>query len=187
LGSSPKVLMIRLRFNLFVGLSALSVPFLTLSAPSWLSLMGVGPAWSIMWLLPWSLLEGPGSGLLSGFALGLALDAISLGDATHVPVLAILGLWWGYLGKRSLLFQRGFSLGLLAWIGSIFLSLSLWFQLILSRVTSSINLFNSWSLHTLLGQSILTGILAPLLCSLLLMWFKRYKFSSISNLTRDNI
>jgi len=179
--------MIRFRFRSVVAISAIAVPFLTLLAPSWLSLMGVGPSWSILWLLPWSLLEGPVSGFLSGFALGLSLDAISLGDATHVPILAILGLWWGYLGKRSLIFQRGFSLGFFAWIGSIFLSLSLWLQFFMSRIVSPANLFNSWSLHTLLGQAILTGILSPLICSLLLMCFKNYRDSPLRNFSRDNI
>ena len=91
--------------RLLLTASAIAVPVLNLIAPSWLSLMGVGPSWSILWLLPWSLLEGPVSGALAGFALGLTLDSISLGDATYAPILAILGLSWGYLGRRSLLFQ----------------------------------------------------------------------------------
>ncbi len=179
--------MIRFRLGSVVGLSAIGVPFLTLIAPSWLTLMGVGPSWSILWLLPWSLFAGPVSGLLSGFALGLSLDAISLGDATYAPFLSILGLWWGYLGKRSLLFQRGFSLGLLSWIGSIFVSLGLWLQFVLNGTVSPVTLFNLWSFHTLLAQSILTGLMAPLICSLLLMCFKNYRFLPSSNFSRDSL
>ena len=176
--------MSRLSWRPFIGVTDIAVPFFYLIAPSWLSLMGIGPAWSILWLLPWSLVKGSIAGGLSGLALGLSLDSLSLGDATHVPALVILGLWWGYLGRRSLLFQRGFSLGLLAWIGSVLLGLSLWLQFLLIQRVVPTNLFNLWSFHTILAQAILTCIMAPLICSLLLSFFNRFKLLSSSNFSR---
>ena len=74
--------------------SALLVPWLTLAAPAWLKLSGVGPCWALLWLLPWALVDGPVSGLIAGLCLGLVLDGICLDGASHLPVLMALGWWW---------------------------------------------------------------------------------------------
>ena len=109
--------------------SALMVPFLALASPPWLAIDGVGPAWAVLWLLPWALVDGPVSGALSGVALGLVLDGLNLGGLSQVPALLLLGLWWGRLGRRSAPIQRSLNLGLLAWLGSVGLGLSLILQL----------------------------------------------------------
>ena len=44
---------------------ALLVPFLTFFSPSWIALVGVGPRWAELWLLPWALEEGPFAGLFA--------------------------------------------------------------------------------------------------------------------------
>ena len=45
--------------------SSLFVPWLTLAAPTWVSLSGVGPCWAVLWLLPWALVDGPVSGFIA--------------------------------------------------------------------------------------------------------------------------
>ena len=109
--------------------SALVVPFLALASPPWLAIDGVGPAWVVLWLLPWALVDGPVSGALSGVALGLVLDGLNLGGVSQVPALLLLGWWWGRLGRRAAPIQRSLNLGLLAWLGSVGLGLSLILQL----------------------------------------------------------
>ena len=161
--------------------SALGVPFLSLLAPTWLTLMGVGPSWAVLWLLPWALVGGPLLGVFAGLSLGLILDAISLGDGSQVPALVLLGFWWGYLGRKGLPIERNFSLGLLSWIGSLVVGLGAWLQFLLIHMYSYPSLFNSWSFYTILCQSILTGLLAPLICSLLLMFFEAPRSSIIKN------
>ena len=94
--------------------SALLVPFLVQASPGWLAIDGVGPAWSVLWLLPWALVDGPVSGALAGLAMGLVLDGLTLGGTTQVPVLLLLGWWWGRLGHRGVTIQRTLNLGLLA-------------------------------------------------------------------------
>ena len=158
--------------------SALGVPFLSFLAPSWLSLMGVGPNWAVLWLLPWALAEGPLSGGLAGLFLGLILDAINLGDGTQVPVLVLLGFWWGRLGRRGMPIERKFNLGLLAWIGSVVIGLNIWGQFLLTQMNNPIALFHSWSFHTILCQSILTGLLCPLVSSFLFIIFKSPRSSA---------
>ena len=152
--------------------SALLVPILQMAAPSWISLDGVPPSWAILWLLPWSLVDGPLAGAISGAAIGLVLDGLSLGDVSQVPALVLMGWWWGRLGRRGPPIQRSLNLGLLAWIGTLILGLSVWLQWLLRGLSDG--LIQSWALHTTLAQALITGLLAPLVGSWqLLLWRRR--------------
>ena len=152
--------------------SALLVPILQMAAPSWINLDGVPPSWAILWLLPWSLVDGPLAGAIAGAAIGLVLDGLSLGDVSQVPALVLMAWWWGRLGRRGPPIQRSLNLGLLAWIGSLVLGLSLWIQwLVLGSSDGQIQL---WALHSTLAQALITGLLAPLIGSWqLLLWRRR--------------
>ena len=172
--------------------TALLVPGLTLASPGWLKLAGVPPAWGVLWLLPWALVEGRLWGALAGGGLGLLLDALHPGPVTLVPGLALLGWWWGRLGRRGPPIRRSFNLGLLALLGSFGLGLSLMLQwgLLWGIARRGIGgpagdpqlallALPGWSwedlagagLHALLAQTLLTALLAPILCSLqLLLW-----------------
>ena len=149
-------------------LSAVAIPFLFLLSPNWLSLGGVGPYWDVLWLLPWSLNQGKNLGLFAGLCLGLLLDALTLNNATHIPALILLGYWWGWLGKQGKPIELSFNLGLLALLGSIICGASLWIQYSFLEVFTRSSWFHAWAFHTLLAQSIITGLLAPLVCSWML-------------------
>ena len=152
--------------------SALLVPLLQLVAPSWLVLDGVGPSWAMLWLLPWALVDGPVSGGIAGAALGLVLDGLSLGDSSQIPAFVLMGWWWGRLGRRGQPIQRSLNIGLLAWIGTLVLGLSLWLQLLM--LESADALLQAWALHTTLAQALITGLLAPMVGSWqLLLWRRR--------------
>ena len=152
--------------------SAILVPILQMAAPSWISLDGVPPGWAILWLLPWSLVDGPLAGAISGAAIGLVLDGLSLGDVSQVPALVLMGWWWGRLGRRGPPIQRSLNLGLLAWIGTLILGLTLWLQWLV--LGASEGLIQSWALQTTLAQALITGLLAPLVGSWqLLLWRRR--------------
>ncbi|AAQ00825.1 MULTISPECIES: hypothetical protein [Prochlorococcus] len=152
----------------------LLVPLLILSSPSWLMLGGVGARWAQLWLLPWALIEGPLAGLFAGFCLGTILDTINLDGSSQIPALMLLGFWWGRLGTKSQYFDKTFTLGLLAWIGSIISDVSIWAQKIFF-VDGNFLIFNAWSFYTLLAGSIVTGLIAPLLCSFTMRTFFRGK------------
>ena len=151
------------------GATGLAVPLLTLASPALLKLGGVPPSWAVLWLLPWALVDGPASGAIAGLALGLVLDGLHLGSASEVPALALLGWWWGRLGRRGVPIERSFSLGLLALLGTGLLGASLLLQ-------------QHWlgalpvplvGVHILVAQSLITALLAPVLCSLLLLRWRR--------------
>jgi len=164
--------MTRLHRQPICAASALLVPILQMARPSWINLDGVPPSWAILWLLPWSLVDGPRAGAIAGAAIGLVLDGLSLGDVTQVPALVLMGWWWGRLGRRGLPIQRSLNLGLLAWIGSLVLGLSLWLQWLALGLSDG--LIQSWALHTTLAQALITGLLAPMIGSWqLLLWRRR--------------
>ena len=140
---------------------------LTLTNPKWLSLFGVSPCWVLLWLLPWSLENGEISGVTAGLFLGLLLDSISLGPASHMPVLVTLGFCWGRLGRKAAPIRKNLIFGLLSIIGTIAYGLSLWLQTIIFEPFDS--LFVIWGIQTLLAQAFITGLLAPLICSWLFL------------------
>ena len=151
--------------------TALVVPWLVLASPGPLKLAGVPPAWPVLWLLPWALVDGPLSGALAGAGLGLLLDGLHLGPITEIPALALLGWWWGRLGRQGPPIERSFNLGLLALLGTALLGASLILQGLLLGWSSAEAWLPAPALHTWLAQTLLTALLAPLLCSLqLLLW-----------------
>jgi rod shape-determining protein MreD len=145
------------------------VPLLTLASPGFLKIAGVAPSWAVLWLLPWALVDGPASGAIAGLCLGLVLDGLHLGLASEVPVLMLLGWWWGRIGRRGVPIERSYNLGLLALLGALLLGGSLLLQL---YWIGQLPLVEA-GLHTLVAQSLITAVLAPVLCSLMLLRWRR--------------
>ena len=149
--------------------TALLVPLLTLVSPSFLAIDGVGPAWAVLWLLPWALEEGPVSGAFAGLALGLVMDGLHIGAITEAPALLLLGWWWGRIGRRGLPIARSLNLGLLAVLGSAILGASVLLQ---ERLAGTLPPAMSGT-QLLLTQALITGVLAPLISSLLLLRWRQ--------------
>lgn len=147
--------------------SALSVPALTLLSPGWLSLDGISPSWAVLWLLPWALVDGPWSGAFAGLGLGLLLDSLRVGHVTQLPALVLLGWWWGRLGRRGSPIERSFNLGLLAALGSLVLGGSFLLQWQFQGVLPE------GGLQLLAAQALITALLAPLVCSVLLLRWRQ--------------
>ena len=72
----------------------------------------------------WSCLRS-----IAGLCLGLVLDGLHLGQASEVPVLMLLGWWWGRIGRRGVPIERSYNLGLLALLGALLLGGSVLLQL----------------------------------------------------------
>jgi len=187
-------------------LTALLVPLLTLAAPGWLRLAGIGPAWAVLWLLPWALAEGRRAALFGALALGLMLDSLHPPPLSLLPGLLLLALWWGGLRRRQEPIESSFSLGLLALLGTALLNLTLLLQwlliawrdeaavpavaegmasgsplLKLAGPPAPILALPLWRWDDLaavggtmlLAQTLITALLAPLICSLLLLLWRQ--------------
>jgi len=188
-------------------LTGLLVPLLTLAAPGWLRLAGIGPAWAVLWLLPWALAAGRRAALYGALALGLMLDALHPAPLTLLPGLLLLAWWWGGLRARQEPIESSFSLGLLAMLGTGLLNLTLLLQwlwigwradgsvpavaegmasgsplLKLAGPPAAILALPHWRWDDLasvggtmlLAQTLITALLAPLVCSLLLLLWRQF-------------
>lgn len=173
--------------------SILLAPLLTLAAPGWPRLAGVAPCWAILWLLPWALAEGRRSGVIAGAILGVLLDSLHHGHPSEMPALMLLGWWWGRIGRLGAPVERSFSLGLLALLGTLLLDLSLMLQWAISSSLGSGGHLPSgaidparlaqpgWHLDDLaasgvqvmLARTLITALLAPVLCSLQLLFWRQ--------------
>ena len=157
-------------------ISFLFIPIVYLWNPNWVEFLGVQPYWALFWLLPWSMIYGSFDGLIIGLFLGLILDSLSLDSGfTQIPGLVLCGIWFGKLSIKSDLFIGHFRYGLICSIASLFCS-SLYFFQILIRYWSDYSIFLYLSnLKYIFAQVFITGLLAPLICSLLLSLFQKSK------------
>ena len=170
----------------FSLISFLFIPIVYFWEPNWLGFFGVQPYWPLFWLLPWSMIHGSIDGLIAGLCLGLILDSISPDSSfTQIPGLIICGIWFGKLSLSNNIIIGHFRFGLFCSIAS-FLCGSLYFSQILIKNFSENSIFLYLpSIRNIFAQVFITGLFAPLLCSLLLSLFKkskaRYKFISLKN------
>ena len=177
---------------LSAGATGLVVLVLSLASPGWLRLDGVGPNWLVLWLLPWTLSQGVRAGLISACILGFALETVTIGSATPLYGLALLAWAWGRrTGYRPLSLPSPAAMAIQASFGSLLVDLTLMLQLRLmadprstqlqpgSGILSSDVAAAGWfgreitdaGLHGTIAAALVTGVLAPLVGTLLLrLW-----------------
>ena len=164
-----------LKKNLFL-ISFLFIPIVYLWDPNWLEFLGVQPYWPLFWLLAWSMIYGSIDGVIVGLFLGLILDSISTDSSfTQIPGLVLCGIWFGKISISSNVFVAHFKYGLICSIAS-FLCGSLYFFQILIKNWSDTSIFLYFpSIKNIFAQVFITGLFAPLICSSLLILFRKSK------------
>ena len=157
-------------------ISFLLIPIFYLWDPNWFEFLGVQPYWPLFWLLPWSMIYGSFNGLIIGLFLGLILDSLTLDSSfTQIPGLVLCGVWFGKLNISNNIFVGHFRYGLICSIAS-FLCGSLYLSQILIKYWSDHTIFLYLpNIKNIFAQVFITGLLAPLLCSLLLKLFQKSK------------
>jgi len=148
-------------------LSAVVLLLLVMATPGWLRLDGASPSWPVLWLLPWAVVEGPWAGLLAGVLLALGLDALQGNGLSALFALPLLGLWWGQFRDARRPLERSTTLGLQALLGSLFFNATIALQLYWRGGVMAL----AWQ-HTL-AQALITALLAPMLCSILVLFWRR--------------
>ena len=160
-------------FSLF---SFLFIPIVYFWEPNWLGFLGVQPYWPLFWLLPWSMIHGSIDGLIVGLFLGLILDAISPDSSfTQIPGLVLCGIWFGKLSLSSNTIISHFKFGLICSIASFLCGLLFFSQILIDNISEDIIFLYFSSIRNIFAQVFITGLFAPLFCSLLLILFKRTK------------
>tara|TARA_B100000131_G_C18053181_1_gene587282 strand:- start:678 stop:1193 length:516 start_codon:yes stop_codon:yes gene_type:complete len=161
-----------LKNNLFI-ISCFLVPILYFWDPNWLSIMGVRPYWSIYWLFPFAIMYGYLNGIILALFMGIILDSLNPSPYTHIPGLILCGFWFARLGKyKNVSFNR-LKFGLFCSIGSLICGLSYYIQVILRHFSERGFFWFSYGIRNLFAQVLITGLLAPIICSWLLILFNK--------------
>ena len=175
------------------GASGLMALWLSFSSHGWLRLSGVSPNWLVLWLLPWSLSQGPIAGLIGACLLGFALETMTIGTATPLYGLALLAwLWRRLTGYRQFSLPSPATMAIQASLGSLLVDCTLMLQLRLladprssadqlgSGILSSDVAAAGWfgrelantGFHGAMAAALITGFLAPLVSRpLLRLWY----------------
>ncbi len=157
-------------------ISFLFIPILYFWDPNWLEFLGVQPYWPLFWLLPWSMIYGSFDGLIIGLFLGLILDSLSPdGGFTQIPGLVLCGIWFGKLSISDNIFVGHCRFGLICSIASFFCGWLYFFQILIKYWSDHTIFLYLPSIKIIFAQVFITGLLAPLLCSLLFRLFQTSK------------
>ena len=149
------------------------VPIIFLWHPNWLGFIGTQPNWPLLWLLPWSILNGSKNGLIFGLFLGLILDALTLdSNFTQIPGLVICGYLFGRVKLNSDFLVGHFRYGLICSFGSFLCGILYLLQILFKNFSYSTFLPLLPSIKNILAEVFLTGFFAPFVCSQLLRMFK---------------
>ncbi len=159
--------------KLLIICTALFIPAFTFASPGWFKINGISPCWPVIWLLPFSLKNGLLRSAIAATFLGFLMDSFTIDEVSYVPSLFFLSLLWGRYGKRNNNIELFFNIGLMAIFGTAFVGFSIWAQKIFLYEVLRNNWFHSWSIHVLLSEVIITGLLAPLFSSWLLLTYKK--------------
>ena len=149
------------------------IPIIFLWHPNWLGFLGVQPYWPLFWLLPWSMIHGSINGLIFGLFLGLILDSLTLdSDFTQIPGLILCGFWFGRIKLNSGIWVGHFRHGLICIFGSFLCGTLYFLQILFKNFSESTFLLFIPAFQNILAEVFLTGFMAPLICSQLLIIFK---------------
>ena len=165
--------MVRKEIKLLIFLTIICLPIFIVSSPDFLKINGIAPCWPVIWLLPFSLKNSRLNASIASILLGFFIDSFTINDVSYIPSLFVLSLVWSQYGLHNKKIELFFSIGLMAIAGSVFVGLSIWAQKVILYSFLRNNWFHSWSVYVLLSEAIITGLVAPLFSSWLLLSYKK--------------
>tara|TARA_Y100001968_G_scaffold78533_1_gene69820 strand:- start:235 stop:735 length:501 start_codon:yes stop_codon:yes gene_type:complete len=142
-------------------------------SPDWLKINGISPCWPVILLLPFSIKNRPWKAAIGSLALGFFTDSFTIGDVSYVPSLFILSLVWSKYGLHNKKIELFLNIGLMSIFGTAFVGLSLWAQKIILYSDLRNDWFHSWSIYILISEVIITGLVAPLFSSWIILAYKK--------------
>ena len=164
--------MIKNNKKLLIFFTIFCLPTCIIISPEWLKLNGITPCWPVVLLLPFSLSFGPWKASAAAISLGIFIDSFTISYVSYIPSLFVLSLAWSIYGFHNKKIQLFLNIGLMAFFGTAFVGISIWFQKILLYKVLRNNLFHSWSIYVLISEVIITGLVAPFFSSWLLLTYK---------------
>jgi len=163
----------RNRKKIFIFFTAIFLPFLFIVSPDWLKINGIPPCWPVIFLLPLSIQNNPFRSSIAAISLGILFDSFTVSDASYIPSLFFLSLFWSQYGLHNKKIELFLNIGLMAILGTALVGLSIWVQQIILHSILRNNWFHSWSIYVLICEVIITGLVAPFCSSWLLLAYKK--------------
>ena len=152
------------------------LPFLIIISPDWLKINGISPCWPVIFLLPFSLKNPPWRSSVAAIMLGSFFDSFTISDVSYIPSLFLLSLIWSQYGLHNKKVELFFNIGLMAIFGTVLVGFSIWVQKIILYSILRDNWFHSWSIYVLISEVIITGLVAPIFSSWLLLTYKKINY-----------
>ena len=165
--------MIKINKELLIFFTVICIPILVISSPDWLKINGISPCWPVVFLLPFSLKNPPWRAAFSAIILGVLIDSFTVSNASYIPSFFLLSLIWSQYGLHNKKIELFLNLGLMAFLGTGVVGISMWIQKIILHDNLRSNWFHSWSIYVLISEVIITGLIAPFFSSWLLLAYRK--------------
>ena len=165
--------MIRNKKKLLIFFTIVFLPVFIISSPVWLKINGIDPCWPVILLLPFSLKNPPWRSAIASILLGIFIDSFKVDEVSYIPSLFLLSLVWSQYGLHNKKIELFLNIGLMAILGTAVVGISIWVQKLILHSALRNNLFHSWSMYVLISKVIITGLIAPLFSSWLLLAYKK--------------
>ena len=159
--------------KLIIIFTIICLPAFAIISPDWLKINGITPCWPVVFLLPFSLKNSPLIAAMVSILLGIFIDSFTISDVSYIPSLFLLSVVWSTYGLHNKKIESFLNIGLMAIFGTAFVGLSIWVQKIILYSVLRNNLFHSWSIYVLISEVIITGLVAPLFSSWLLLAYEK--------------
>ncbi len=159
--------------NLLIFFTIICLQACIITSPDWLKINGITPCWPVILLLPFSLKNSPWKAMMASILLGIFIDSFTISDVSYIPSLFLLSLVWSTYGLHNKKIELFLNIGLMAIFGTAFVGFSIWVQKIIIYSVLRNNWFHSWSIYVLISEVIITGLVAPFVCSWLIFAYKR--------------
>ena len=144
-----------------------------ITSPDWLKINGISPCWPVILLLPFSLNNSPWKSSIASILLGIFIDSFTISDVSYIPSLFFLSIIWSTYGLYNKKIELFLNIGLMAILGTTLVGISIWLQKIIFYSYLRNNWFHSWSIYVLISEVIITGLVAPIFSSWLLLSYKK--------------
>ncbi|GAB1543095.1 rod shape-determining protein MreD [Scytonema sp. NUACC21] len=139
-----------------------------------MELLGIGPNWTVIWVVAWSVKRTAFEGACAGIVLGLLQDAMTSPDPTHALSLGIVGGLTGMLQKQRFIEEDFISIALIVFGMAVLAETIFASQLTFMGDAMAADIWNYFQ-RVALASAILSSLWAPVVYFPLNRWWQQLK------------
>ncbi len=165
-------------WGITVGSAFLCLMILPTRFPG-MELLGIGPNWTVIWVVVWSVKRTTFEGICAGIVLGLLQDAMTSPDPTHALSLGIVGGLTGMLQKQRFIQEDFISIALIVFGMAVLAETIFASQLTLMGNAVAADIW-AYFQKVALASAILSSLWAPVVYFPLNRWWQHFKLAEQS-------